>query len=92
MTLDEYFSTGPERERPIYEAVKAHLDTLGPVHRGAGVGRHLPQAAPVASRSCAPPTKWVDLTLSLGQPVRDDARIVRKPACVQRAVVPRRRA
>ena len=31
MTLDEYFSTGPERERPIYEAVKAHLDTLGPV-------------------------------------------------------------
>ena len=32
MTLEEYFSTGPERERPIFEAVKAHLDTNGPVH------------------------------------------------------------
>ena len=32
MTLEEYFSTGPERERPIFEAVMAHLDTVGPVH------------------------------------------------------------
>jgi hypothetical protein len=32
MTLDEYFSTGPERERPIFEAVLAHLETVGPVH------------------------------------------------------------
>lgn len=28
MTLDEYFATGPERERPIFEAVWAHLSTL----------------------------------------------------------------
>ena len=28
MTLDDYFSTGPERERPIFEAVWAHLDGL----------------------------------------------------------------
>ncbi|HEX6568262.1 MAG TPA: hypothetical protein VF015_03825, partial [Acidimicrobiales bacterium] len=27
MTLDEYFSTGPERERPIFEAVMAHLES-----------------------------------------------------------------
>ena len=26
MTLEEYFSTGPDRERPIFEAVMAHLD------------------------------------------------------------------
>jgi Domain of unknown function (DUF5655) len=32
MTLDEYFSTGPERERPIYEAVVTHLRSLGEVH------------------------------------------------------------
>ena len=32
VTLDEYFSTGPERERPIFEAVMRRLDPLGPVH------------------------------------------------------------
>lgn len=28
MDLDEYFSTGPERERPIFDATWAHLSTL----------------------------------------------------------------
>lgn len=28
LSLDEYFSTGPERERPIFDAVWAHLSTL----------------------------------------------------------------
>lgn len=28
MDLDEYFSTGPERERPIFDAVWEHLSTL----------------------------------------------------------------
>jgi hypothetical protein len=28
MTLDEYFETGPAFERPVYEAVQAHLDTI----------------------------------------------------------------
>ena len=32
MTLDEYFATGPPHERPVFEAVMAHLATLGPVH------------------------------------------------------------
>jgi hypothetical protein len=32
MTLEEYFATGPQRERPIFEAVMAHLTALGPVH------------------------------------------------------------
>ena len=32
MTLDEYFATGPPHERPVFEAVLAHLATLGPVH------------------------------------------------------------
>lgn len=28
MDLDDYFSTGPERERPIFDAVWSHLETL----------------------------------------------------------------
>ena len=32
MTLDEYFATGPPHERPVFDAVMAHLATLGPVH------------------------------------------------------------
>ena len=32
MTLEEYFSTGPAHERPIFEAVLAFLETLGPMH------------------------------------------------------------
>lgn len=32
MTLDDYFATGPPHERPVFEAVMAHLATLGPVH------------------------------------------------------------
>ncbi len=28
MSLEEYFSSGPEFERHIYEAVQAHLDTI----------------------------------------------------------------
>ena len=31
MSLEEYFSTGPERERPIFEAVIDHLESIGPV-------------------------------------------------------------
>jgi len=31
MGLDEYFATGPERERPIFEVVRDHLEGLGPV-------------------------------------------------------------
>ncbi len=30
MTVDEYFSSGPSFERPIFEAVRAFVDTLGP--------------------------------------------------------------
>ncbi len=31
MTVEEYFSTGPSFERPIFEAVRSFVDTLGPV-------------------------------------------------------------
>jgi hypothetical protein len=31
MSLDEYFATGPPHERPVAEAVLAHVRSLGPV-------------------------------------------------------------
>jgi hypothetical protein len=32
MSLDEYFATSRDIERPIFEAVVEHLETVGPVH------------------------------------------------------------
>jgi hypothetical protein len=32
MTIEEYFETGPEFERPIYEAVATHMASLEGVH------------------------------------------------------------
>ena len=32
LSLDEYFSSGPAFEKPIYDAVAGHLRTVGPVH------------------------------------------------------------
>jgi hypothetical protein len=32
LSLEEYFETGPTHERPVFDAVMAHLETLGPVH------------------------------------------------------------
>lgn len=31
MSVEEYFATGPPHERPVFDAVVAHLDALGPV-------------------------------------------------------------
>jgi hypothetical protein len=31
MSKEEYFATGPEFERRVYEAVAAHLETFGPL-------------------------------------------------------------
>jgi hypothetical protein len=31
LSIEEYFSTGPAHERPVFDAVVAHLATLGPV-------------------------------------------------------------
>jgi hypothetical protein len=32
LSLDEYFETGPAHERPVFDEVIAHLETVGPVH------------------------------------------------------------
>src|ERR1700684_3875448 len=69
MTLEEYFSTGPERERPIFEAVMRNLDTVGTVRvEPVSVGIFLKRARSFAQ--LRPMTKWVALSFSLHRPVQ----------------------
>ena len=78
MTIEEYFSTGPPWERPIFDAVHAHLTSLGDVHvEPVSVGIFFK----VTSTFCQlrPMTRWS--ALSFFSPARiDHARISRKPA------------
>jgi len=76
MTLDEYFSTGPARERPIFEAVKAHLDTVGPVHvEPVSVGIFIKRGRTFVE--LRPMQKWVALSFVLPRSV-DHSRITRR--------------
>ena len=76
MSLDEYFATGPERERPIFEAVMRHLEPVGPVHvEPVSVGIFLKRARSFAE--LRPMRQWVALSFSL--PYRaQHPRITRK--------------
>ena len=77
MSLDEYFSTGPPHEKPIFEAVMEHLETVGPVHvEPVSVGIFLKRARTFAE--LRPMLKWVALSFSLPRRVQHP-RIVRKP-------------
>jgi hypothetical protein len=76
MSLDEYFSTGPAHERPVFEAVLAHVATLGPVHvEPVSVGIFLKRAQTFAE--LRPRDRWVALSFSLPRVVQHD-RIIRK--------------
>jgi hypothetical protein len=76
MTLEEYFSTGPDRERPIFEAVMHHLDTVGPVHvEPVSVGIFLKRTRTFAE--LRPMQRWVALSFVLSRAV-DHPRIARK--------------
>lgn len=73
MSLDEYFSTGTARERPIFEEVIDHLETVGPVHvEPVSVGIFLKRAQSFAQ--LRPMQKWVALSFSL--PRRVDHRLI----------------
>jgi hypothetical protein len=66
MSVDEYFSTGPPWERPIYERVMAHVSTLGPVHADAvQVGIFLKN--PKKFAELRPMTKWVAISFGLSR-------------------------
>jgi hypothetical protein len=59
MTLEEYFSTGPPFERPIFDAVMAGLDDrVGPIHvEPVSVGIFLKRARGFCE--LRPKTRWV---------------------------------
>ena len=68
LTLEEYFSTGPDFERPIFEAVLGHVQTLGPVLvEPVSVGIFLKRARSFAE--LRPMTRWVALWFSLDRTV-----------------------
>ena len=85
MTLEEYFSTGPSFERPVFDAVIAHLGTLGePFLEPVSVGIFVKRDG-VSVLQLRPMTKWVALGLFLPRTVRD-RRISRKPIPAGRIV------
>jgi hypothetical protein len=78
MTLEQYFSTGPDRERPIFDAVMAHLDSVGPVHvEPVSVGIFLKRSRSFAE--LRPMVRWVALSFSLPRRLTS-SRIARPPA------------
>lgn len=77
MTLERYLSTGPDRERPIFDAVMAHLDSVGPVHvEPVSVGIFLKRSRSFAE--LRPMVRWVALSFSLPRRLTS-SRIARRP-------------
>lgn len=77
LTLEEYFATGPARERPIFEAVMAHLSTLGPVHvEPVSVGIFIKKSGGFIE--LRPMTRWVALSFRVPRRIQHP-RIARKP-------------
>ena len=77
LSLDEYFSTGPSHERPIYEVVATFADTLGPVVvEPVAVGIFLKRSRTFVE--LRPMQKWVALCLTLPGRVTHP-RMTRKP-------------
>ena len=64
LTVEEYFATGPEFERPIFEVVRAHLESLGPVVvEPVQVGVFFKRSRTFAE--LRPKTRWVTLSFIL---------------------------
>ena len=76
MALDDYFATGPAFERPVFDAVMAHLDTVGPVHvEPVSVGIFLKRSRTFAE--LRPMTRWVAVSFTLSRKVTS-SRLARK--------------
>ena len=75
--LDEYFSTGPEWERPVFEAVLAHLESLGPMQvEPVSVGIFIKSGGGFVE--LRPMTRWTAMWFPMER-VITHPRIVRKP-------------
>jgi hypothetical protein len=76
MALDDYFSTGPPHERPVFDAVMAGLAHLDDVHvEPVSVGIFLKRARTFAE--LRPMTAWVAVGFSLARSARHP-RVTRK--------------
>ena len=68
MTIEEYFATGPPHERPVFEAIMRHLETVGPVHvEPVSVGIFLKRVGKFAE--LRPMQRWVALWFPLPRKV-----------------------
>lgn len=80
LSLEEYFSTGPPFERPVFEAVMAHLATLGPVHvEPVSVGIFIKKSGGFVE--LRPMTRWVAMSFMVPRRI-NSSRIARKPLAV----------
>jgi Domain of unknown function (DUF5655) len=69
MTLEEYFSTGPAYERPVFDRVMEHLRDVGPVHvEPVSVGIFLKRSGTFAE--LRPMKNWVAMSFSLPRPAK----------------------
>lgn len=77
MTFDDYFASGPDFERPVYEAIHAHLETLDrdiyeePVSVGIFVKRR------TTFLQLRTMTKWIAVCFNLNRRLTSD-RLARK--------------
>ena len=76
LTLEEYFATGPPHERPVFEAVHAHLAQYDDLYvEPLAVGIFFKRRRTFAQ--LRPMRRWVQLSMLLPRKV-DDPRISRK--------------
>ena len=76
LPIEEYFATGPPHERPVYDAVRAHLDTLDDVYtEPVSVGIFFKRSRTFAQ--LRPMQKWVALSFILPRKL-EHARLSRK--------------
>lgn len=76
LSIEEYFSTGPPFERPVFDAVMARLEAIGSIHvEPVSVGIFLKRSRTFAE--LRPMTKWVAVSFSLPRLITS-ARIARK--------------
>lgn len=82
LSLEEYFATGPEFERPIFEAVLAELEQLGPMHvEAVSVGIFIKSSGGFVE--LRPARRWVQLWFPLSRRVKHP-RMARKPVWSRR--------
>lgn len=80
-----YFAMGPGWERPIFEAVLAHLESLGPMTvEPVSVGIFIKSNGSFVE--LRPKSKWVALSFPLGRRI-SHARLARKPIGRGRKIV-----